>query len=573
MNYGNIFRSLVFVAVLSGNACAWADSRLDTLFVMCRLQDNGDAHIIEKRVMHIDEEGSELYIPISNLNGSQIKDLRVFDEGSSEMYKNIGEWDENASAEEKTNKCGIITKSDDSYEICWGIGHRGERSYYTCYTITNLARSYSDYDGFNHMFVNPGIYPAPRHVLVSISHEQYAMEETNARGWAFGFNGDVEVKNDRVVVTSDGPLGNDDYCVVLCRFEKGMMHPALITDDSFETLKEKAFEDSDYGVEKRSWSDKLGEFLAWIFIVLGGLIAVVGGIFGISSIASGIKKERKLKKALKENLTWWRQPVYGLQKSNSILAGLSFLSGFNTKNLLSAYVLKMLYMGWLKVVDERENVTLAGSPDEDKKLFLAIGEQKTDAKLMDNDASLLPKLFDVFLNAAGEDHILQPKELKNYMKEHEEALVPLVEELQKMTFAHDMKEDQMDGAKKLLGFKKFLEEFTLSNERHAYEVNLWKDYLIYATLFGCGEQVRKDMKQINPEFFQMDTITRQLESSDNLLPSFTAAAMSGTNHINNFIDRKKAESTQTRRSSGFGGRSSFRGGGGFSGGGRGGGIR
>ena len=116
----------------------------------------------------------------------------------------------------------------------------------------------------------------------------------------------------------------------------------------------------------------------------------------------------------------------------------------------------------------------------------------------------------------------------------------------------------MDGAKKLLGFKKFLEEFTLSNERHAYEVNLWKDYLIYATLFGCGEQVRKDMKQINPEFFQMDTITRQLESSDNLLPSFTAAAMSGTNHINNFIDRKKAESTQTRRSSGFGGRSSFR---------------
>ena len=143
MNYGNIFRSLVFVAVLSGNACAWADSRLDTLFVMCRLQDNGDAHIIEKRVMHIDEEGSELYIPISNLNGSQIKDLRVFDEGSTEMYKNIGEWDENASAEEKTNKCGIITKSDDSYEICWGIGHRGERSYYSADVLEDLRSFYA----------------------------------------------------------------------------------------------------------------------------------------------------------------------------------------------------------------------------------------------------------------------------------------------------------------------------------------------------------------------------------------------------------------------------------------------
>lgn len=552
---------------------AMADNRLDSLFIMCRLQDNGDAHITEKRVMYIDEKGSELYIPIGNLDGSQIKDLMVFDEGSKEEYKNIGEWDEDASAEEKTNKCGIITKDDGGVEICWGIGHRGKRTYYTCYTVTSLARSYSDYDGFNYMFVNPGIYPAPRHVVVSISHEQYAMEETNARGWAFGFKGEVEVRNDRVVVESDGPFDDDDYCVVLCRFEKDMMHPALVTDDSFETLKEKAFEGSDYGVKEKSWRERIEDIIAWIVMILGGLGVVGGGIFGIKAIASGYRQEHKLKKKLKENLTWWREPIFGLQKSNSILAGLDYLSGYNTKNLLSAYVLKMLYMGWLKVVDERENQTLAGSPDKDKKMFLAIGEQKADSTLMDSDSRLMPELHNIFVEAAGEDRTLQPKELQNYMKEHEKALVPFVERLQKMTFAHDLNENQMDGAKKLLGFKKFLEEFTLSNERHAYEVKLWKDYLIYATLFGCGDQVRKDMKQINPEFFKMDEITRQLETTDDLLPSFTAAAVAGTKYISNFMERQKAGSEQESRTWGFGGHSSIHGGGGFSGGGHGGGIR
>ena len=233
----------------------------------------------------------------------------------------------------------------------------------------------------------------------------------------------------------------------------------------------------------------------------------------------------------------------------------------------------MLYMGWLKVVDERENETLAGSPDKEKKMFLAIGEQNNDSKLMDSDTRLMPELYNIFVEAAGEDRTLQPKELQNYMKEHEKTLVPFVERLRELTFVYDLKENQMDGAKKLLGFKKFLEEFTLSNERHAYEVNLWKDYLIYATLFGCGEQVRKDMKQINPEFFRMDTITRQLETTDSLLPAFTAAAASGTDRVVNFIDRQKAKSEQAHRSSGFGGHSSFRGGGGHSGGGHGGGIR
>ncbi len=558
---------------------------------MCRLQDNGDAHITEERVMHIDNEGSELYIPISNLEGSQIADLKVFDNKGEDFYQNIGAWDSKASRQQKARKCGIIDKGDGSYEICWGIGDYGDNTYFTQYTITNLVRSYNDYDGFNHMFVNPGIYPTPQVVLVSISHEQFALEDANARGWAFGFKGEVEVRNDRIVVESNEPFDEDNYLVALCRFEKDMMHPALITDDSFETLKEKAFEGSDYGVEKKTLGDKVADIIAWIGAILGGLGLVGGGIFGVYAIASGFRKQRKLKKELTQDLAWWRKPVYGLQKSNSFLTGLSFISGYNTKNLLSAYVLKMLYMGWLKVVDEHHNDTLAGSPDADKKMYLAISDQhlspntqhpspntqhpspNTQHPLLDNDSSLLYQFYRIFTEAAGDDRVLQPKELTNYMDNHKAELVDFVERLRQTTFASDVKTEDKEGIRQLLGFKKFLEEFTLSNERHAYEVNLWRDYLIYATLFGCGEQVRKDMKQVNPEFFKMDTITQQIETSDALLPLFSTAMAKGTNHVVNFIEQQKAEKEQQHRSSGLGGFSSLSGGGGFSGGGQGGGIR
>ena len=91
-----------------------------------------------------------------------------------------------------------------------------------------------------------------------------------------------------------------------------------------------------------------------------------------------------------------------------------------------------------------------------------------------------------------------------------------------------------------------------------------------AALFGCADQVRKDMKQLNPEFFKLDKISQQLDANTIILPNYSAAAMNGTHRISHAIAQREA---QARRSSGGGGFSSWGGGGGFSGGGGGGGVR
>lgn len=122
----------------------------------------------------------------------------------------------------------------------------------------------------------------------------------------------------------------------------------------------------------------------------------------------------------------------------------------------------------------------------------------------------------------------------------------------------------LENVRKVFGMELFLEDFTLANERHATELGLWKDYLVFAELFGIAKELRKDMMQVNPEYLKMDEVCRQLNDSD-VLPAFTMAALAGIGDV------EKANSSS--RSSGGGGWASFGGGGGFSGGGSGGGVR
>ncbi len=57
-------------------------------------------------------------------------------------------------------------------------------------------------------------------------------------------------------------------------------------------------------------------------------------------------------------------------------------------------------------------------------------------------------------------------------------------------------------ATNLIGFKNFLKDFTLSKEREAVEVGLWKDYLVYAGLFGIADKVAKQFQKLYPVEFK-----------------------------------------------------------------------
>ena len=217
---------------------------ITSLEIDVELQDNGDVNIKETRRMNIDDECTELYIVIGNLNGSIVRDFSVSDETGTH-YDNIGKWDPSRSREAKNGQCGIVTKTD-GYELCWGMGQNGERVYTVRYVVTNLMKSYTDFDGFNFMFVAKDIKPSPQQAQIRLhKYGDAEIEEDYVRMWAFGFNGDVNYVDGEVLVESSGSLDGRPMIVML-EFDKGVFHPSTKVDERFEKVKNKAFEGSDY---------------------------------------------------------------------------------------------------------------------------------------------------------------------------------------------------------------------------------------------------------------------------------------------------------------------------------------
>ena len=68
-----------------------AQHELHNLDIRVQLEPNGDAYIQETREMTVGSEGTECYIVIGNLNGSEVNGLSVTDETGLD-YNNIGSW-------------------------------------------------------------------------------------------------------------------------------------------------------------------------------------------------------------------------------------------------------------------------------------------------------------------------------------------------------------------------------------------------------------------------------------------------------------------------------------------------
>ncbi len=498
--------------------------------------------------MNIDDEGSECYIVIGNLDGSEIRDFSVADETGQNFAKQDS-WNIKESRQWKTNKCGIVTKHN-GYELCWGLGAEGNRTYYTKYTVSNLLKGYTDADGFNYMFVAEGINPYPEYVKVIIQPEDSTITftEDKVKVWGFRYYGDVSLNGNSILAESSEPFSSSSAMILMCRFEKGMFEPADIRENEFESIRAKAFVGSDYD-ESDEWTTE-----DTIFAIIALL-----GFFGIPILVFIIYLiyiYRARKKVFKD-LNWYRDiPFEGnLQKTNQVLNAYSYFSA-DYNNLLSACILKLINLGAISITQQMLD---NGKTTEN----FVIGELKNAEQL----PVLLRKIHGIFKQAAGSDSILEPKELKYYMKNQysQSASDAFINTLHTKTSISNYKE-QLDEVRHVFGLKKFLKDFSLIDERHVQEVSLWKDYMIFATLFGIADQVIKDMKKINPEYFNMDQTARQM-ADDITLPTIYSAMHSSASRA--AIDKASREA----RASGGGGHSSWGGGGGFSGGGHGGGVR
>ncbi len=522
---------------------------LHSLDIRVVLSHNGDAHITETRVMDIDSEGTECYIGLGNMGGSEVRDLQVTDENGLE-FTNIGDWDVDRSRDWKTGKCGIVYKHN-GYELCWGLGESGSRTYTTRYVITSLVHAYPDADAIRHVFMDQDVSPKPDKARLSIEAEDSTLfSEENCGIWGFRFGGELSFEDGKIIVHNTEPFDYRGALYMMVRFDKGMFEPTIQEDDTFEHKKELAFEDSDYISEDEEWTWE--DTLILLAMIVGFFVVpIVGIIWYFIYVWRARKKVNK-------NLLWYRDiPLNGnLQQANDMINAYKYF-GTDYNNLLSACILKLINMGAISI---EQRLNSKGKTDQ---LFV-IHELKDQG----DQPLLLRKIHSMFKTAAGDDTVLEPKELRSFMRssKNESITDSFINTLHTKTSISNYKE-RLDDVRQVFGLKKFLKEFSLLDERHVNEVSLWKDYMIYATLFGIADQVIKDMKKINPEYFNMDQVAAQM-ANDHTLPIIYSTLHSSTSRA---VANKAAREA---RASGRGGHSSWGGGGGgFSGGGFGGGVR
>ena len=542
-------KMILLLALIVSATTLFAQSRLHDLDIRVIVSKNGDARITETRKMTVTSEGTECYIKLCNTGNSIVKDLTVTDEQGTQ-FESLEFWSTNWSRAEKTSKCGIMMPAK-GYELCWGLGTEGERTYTTSYRLTNLVEGYTDSDGFNWMFVARDLTPYPEHVRLTITAEDGTLlNDSVANIWAFGYGGDILFRDSAIVAETTESFKEHDGMIVMCEFNKGVFTPDKRYDQSFQDVKQRAFEGSDYPEE-----DKDPWWMTALYWICGG-----GMIFLALCGLLWEPVERLVNKYKFRNIDWYRDiPLGGdLEKANLLTNKLNDTYGQDDK-LLSALVLKLVQTGALGIQSG------SGKPS------FVIKPWEADAQMPNRE--LLQTIYDIFKSAAGDDKVLDPKELTNYMEKEENysAVFHFLHVLHKGYISK--LSDYKTEVRQMLGLKKYLEDFTLIDEREVQEVALWKDYMVWATLFDCASTVVKQMKKINPEYFKMDDIASQLAYSTTVPEVTKAFTKAADGAYYRYMISSDSDSSSSSRSSGGGGHASRGGGGGYRGGGSGGGIR
>ena len=531
-------------------------SEVDSLRINVELRDDGAAVVTETWRINVSDDISEWYLVADNMGRMTIEDLRVSDETGDE-YLNEGEWNVNRSRARKAGRCGLVTKSD-GYEICWGVGSSGWHTYTVRYLLTGLVKGHEDMDGFNHMFVTRDLGSSPQSIVLTIGKPGQVLTTENTKVWAFGFRGEIHVEDGAVIARTTEPFTRRSALIAMVGFEKGLFHPVITEERTFEEVRERAMEGSDYH-EPEEEDD--GGFWYGLLIGLGVILSV---FVSVKVIVKTVRRKRELLGGRMKDVAWFRDaPLNGdLKKSGNILLAFSGNTMLERQNLIAAYITRLFYRGAFEIVPQ---------PGKSKPLMKMRSVEIDGAEDTYSDTGLEAELYSFIKEAAGEDGVLQKNELKRWADSHGKRLYNWGQKA--LSGATTIWTIKPEDARQVFGLRRYLKDFTMIKDRGVVEVKLWNNYLIFATLYGIADQVMKDFRKVCPEYFSLSSAAELLDDDMTTLVIWNMINMTSRNFNTAAVTYETSRSNSGSSWGGGGGMSSWGGGGGFSGGGSGGGGR
>ena len=526
-----------------------------------RILQDGSAEFTEVWNVTV-ASGTEWYLVKSNLDHMRVTDLAVSDE-TGRNFKNIGAWDIHRSLGEKAGKCGIVTK-DNGCELCWGVGSYGDHTFTVSYKMTGVIIGRDDSDYMHLQLVSPGLSARPGHVKVTVSSDT-PLSNINTRLWGFGFEGTANFADGTLVTESSRRLGSDESVILLAKFNKNLFTPSVSESGEFQAVLDRALEGASYEDDVEQGKSTFREILSYIFAtaisILGWIVVPFYAIFGARR-----RNRRKVLGCKMSEVSWCRDiPFSGnILDADYVLTQLGEDKKKNT--IASAMILRMIKNGNLTV-----------SRDKHDRVEISFNDAGDRSSLFQCERDL----YAMMKEASGKDLILQHNEVSRWSSRHTSRVSAWVQAVKAESEAgmkargyvigRQFTDAGQEQARATVGFRKYLQDFTIINERQSAEVQLWHEYLVFAALYGIADKVAKELKEINPEAFNQmmvydyntmnDVVILTRNLADNITNAYAAHTMGGND--GGFSPSR----------GGFGGFTSIGGGGGFHGGGFGGGSR
>lgn len=539
-----------------------SDLNLDKLEFKVNINNDGSMDIIE--VWNIDIRNTNtLYktFKIDKNKYSSISNVKVVDitNGRNYEFSQINEEMYHVTP----NSFYALTNSKGDFEIAWGIGmdnSSGNRKYEISYTVNDAIGKYEDYAELYWQFIGNDFEINADNITGTIILPSRVSNIQEIKVW-----GHTEELNGEIYAT-----GKDEIKFQVDNYKAGNMveirslFPSEIIKSSGRTYNQERYDE--VLKEETKWANKANMKRMWLEIkddVIGTFFVFVILALCIIYIEKAVKYGKKLYKLNKfipsQKLEYFRElpnqnstpgeALYLLEEPYS-----RFMNSFG--NVFSANILNLKLKGYIDLRIEKIN-------EKTDKIFVKyIKSEETDENNLKDEEK---EIYKFIKDAAKEQEEIEIKDLEKYIGKNYSKVQNLIQKTQdnieneltkEKLFNKEEKEvykefkdkssiyytmvfislimfiiplsivfvingilcskiakktnvltqEGMELKEKWKGLKKYMEDFSLLNEKEVPAIEVWEKYLVFATAFGIAEKVLKQLKTIYPNIDELDAV-------------------------------------------------------------------
>ena len=446
-----------------------------------------------------------------------------------------------------------LTNSNGLFEIAWGVGlddSSATKKYQISYRVNDVIAKYNDYSELYWQFIGEDFEIDADEIegTITLPSKVQNIEDIRVWGHTEDLNGEIYATDlDKIEFTIDN-YSSGNYVEV-----RSLIPNYIIGNTSRiynRNILNSVLEEENRWAEEANARRQTQKNITYILLGITTIITLFFIYKIIKNIVKLIKMEKKFKPTTK--IEYFRELPYN---DATPAEALFILSNGSVKSFSSSFSSNILDLCLNKYITIEE----VKNGEKVKKDVVKINIlEKEDTNLKKDEKLALDFLKEV----AGENKELTTKDITKYLNKHVSKIEKLDKELSNILEKYEQengkyqkqKSEEMskyttacicylmfvfftfffpplaiilfinaiivgimsakvniltqkgiDEKEQWKAFKKYMEDFSLLNEKEIPALVLWEKYLVFATAFGISDKVLKQLKVVYPEIVNMDS--------------------------------------------------------------------